>query len=192
MTQEQKTIYINYFDGIDPLRVKFVMAMLAEIVTKEKPDVLYFLFSSGGGSVDAGIVLYNFLKGLPVKIIMHNTGVINSIANVIFLAGKERYAAKHSSFLFHGIAMGFPANPPLSLKQVKEKQSSLLQDESKLVGIISENTSLSESKLRDFFDTGEAVDVNFAKANGVIHEIKEPSIHKDAPLMSININVNTQ
>lgn len=192
MTQEQKTIYINYFDGIDPLRVKFVMAMLAEIVTKEKPDVLYFLFSSGGGSVDAGIVLYNFLKGLPVKIIMHNTGVINSIANVIFLAGKERYAAKHSSFLFHGIAMGFPANTQLSLKQVKEKQSSLLQDESKLVGIISENTSLSESKLRDFFDTGEAVDVNFAKANGVIHEIKEPSIPKDAPLMSININVNTQ
>ena len=186
----EKTTYINYFDGIDPLRVKYLMAMVTEIITREKPDVLYFLFSSGGGSVDAGIVLYNFLKSLPVKVIMHNTGVINSIANVIFLAGKERYAAKHSSFLFHGISMGFAANAQLSLKQVREKESSLKQDESKLTGIISENTKLSEERLKGFFDTGEAVDVNFAKAQGIIHEIAEPHIPKGAAVVSININVN--
>jgi len=68
-----------------------------------KPDVLYFLFSSNGGSVNAGIALYNFLRALPVEIIMHNTGSIDSIATVIFLAADKRYAALHSTFLFHGV-----------------------------------------------------------------------------------------
>ena len=40
---------------------------------------------------------------------MHNIGSIDSIANVIFLAGQKRYAAPNSSFLFHGIVMNFNA-----------------------------------------------------------------------------------
>lgn len=187
-----KVFYINYFDVIDPIRVKMLMAMVTEIVNKERPDVLYFLFASNGGIVDAGIVFYNFLKSLPVKIVMHNTGVIDSIANVIFMAGAERYAAKHSSFLFHGIGAGFDPNVRLTVKQVKERVSGLESDEKKIAGILCENSNLTQEQVSKYFDSGEAVGVDFAKTNGVIHEIKDPSIPKGAPLMTININVNVQ
>lgn len=187
-----KIYYVNYFDVIDPIRVKILMAMITEIVNKERPDVLYFLFASNGGNVDSGIVLYNFLKSLPVKIVMHNTGVIDSIANVIFMAGAERYAAKHSSFLFHGIAAGFQQNAMLTVKQVRERVSGLESDERKIMGILSDNSTLTQDLLTQYFDTGEAVGVDFAKTNGIIHEIKDPSVPKGAPFMTVNINVNVQ
>jgi len=187
-----KVFYINYFDVIDPIRVKVLMAMVTEIVNKEKPDVLYFLFASNGGNVDSGIVLYNFLKSLPVKVVMHNTGVIDSIANVIFMAGSERYAAKHSSFLFHGIGAGFAPNVRLTVKQVRERVSGLESDENKIAGILCENSKLTREQVTKYFDSGEAVSVDFAKTHGVIHEIKDPSVPKGAPLMTVNINVNVQ
>ncbi len=65
------------------------MNFLSDQINKGQKE-FYFLISSPGGSVNDGIVLYNFIKALPAKIIMHNIGVIDSIATVIFLAANER------------------------------------------------------------------------------------------------------
>lgn len=100
---EPKTIYVNFYDSIDPVKAKHIMAFLSEVVSKEQPDNIYCLFSSPGGSVESGIVLYNFIRSLPVELIMHNTGSIDSIANIVFLSANTRYTSVHSSFLFHGI-----------------------------------------------------------------------------------------
>ncbi len=56
------------------------MAVASEIINKQKPDVIYCLFSSHGGQVEAGITLYNFLRSLPVELVMHNTGSTDHIA----------------------------------------------------------------------------------------------------------------
>jgi len=109
----KKTFYVNYCDEINPIKVKAIMAIFSEIIKTEKPDIIYCLFSSGGGNVEPGIALYNFLRALPVELIMHNTGNIDSIANVVFMAADTRYAATHSSFLFHGVNWNFAANTDL-------------------------------------------------------------------------------
>ena len=90
--------YINYFDEINDGKVRGLMALCADILAKVKPTptTFYFAISSPGGGVAAGMTFYNFLRALPVKIIMHNTGSIDSIATVIFLAASERYACSHS------------------------------------------------------------------------------------------------
>ena len=84
-----ETVYVNYFGGIDDAKVKSLMAICADIIAKQKPKRIYFLFSSQGGGVNAGITLHNFLTALPVEIVMHNVGSVESIANVIFLAGAK-------------------------------------------------------------------------------------------------------
>src|SRR6185437_1136583 len=183
-----KTIYINYFDGINETKVKVLMAVCAEILAKQKPDTLYFLFSSNGGSVTAGITLYNFLRALPVEVVMHNTGSIDSIATVIFMAGKKRYAAKHSTFLFHGIATQFGANASLDRCKMEEILSSLTQDENKITGIISGTTQLTAEELKKLYIQGETKDLTFAMDKGIIQEIRDPSIPKDAAIVSLNIN----
>ena len=100
-----KTFYLNFFDHIDPKKTSHLMAVCTEILGKHLPDELYFLFASTGGHVNSGIVLNNFLRSLPVKVTIHNMGVKDSIANIVFTAGATRFAAPHSRFLFHSVVM---------------------------------------------------------------------------------------
>lgn len=182
------TIFINYFDVIDQKKVKGLMAIVSDVIAQMKPNCLYFLISSSGGDVNAGVVLYNFLRALPIEIRMHNTGTIDSIANVIFLAGEKRYASVHSAFLFHGIQMNFPAQVGLSHNQLNEVLSRIQTDESKIRGIITDRTSLTEAEISDLFVQGQSKDPTFAIGKGVIHEIIDASIPKDAPVITVNIN----
>jgi len=182
------TIYVNYFDSINDSKTKALMAICSDIVAKHKPQTIYFLFSSLGGQVNSGITLYNFLRSLPVEIVMHNNGSIDSIANVVFLAASKRYAAKHSSFLFHGINWNFATGASLTYSQLKENLSSFEREEAKIASIIAERTKMTEADIRELFRQGESKDLTFAINKGVIHEIKDPVIPKDAPLITVNLN----
>ncbi|MEH6564485.1 MAG: ATP-dependent Clp protease proteolytic subunit [Halopseudomonas sp.] len=54
-----------------------------------------------GGDCSYGFTLYNFLLALPVPVHTHNLGTVESMGNIIFLAGERRTAAPISKFLFH-------------------------------------------------------------------------------------------
>ncbi|OGU44573.1 MAG: hypothetical protein A2000_05485 [Ignavibacteria bacterium GWB2_36_8] len=184
---EPKTIYINFYDSITPDHVKHIMASLSEIISKEKPDKIYFLFSSCGGSVEAGVVLYNFIRSLPVEIIMHNTGSIDSIANIVFLSANTRFTSDHSSFLFHCIIQPVNANTNLTKSQLQELISGINISENKIASIIAERTKLPLEEIRELFLQGEAKNPTFALQKGIVHEIKNPSIPKGTELLSFNL-----
>ena len=183
-----ETIYVNYFDTIDEAKTKALMGICSDIVAKQKPKTIYFLFSSVGGSVNAGITLYNFLRALPVEIVMHNTGSIDSIANVIFLAAEKRFAATHSTFLFHGISWNFAQAMSLTFSQLQETLSRFKQEEAKIAGIIAERSKLTESEIRELFLQGESKDLKFAVDKGIIQDIRDPAVPKDAPLSTVNLS----
>jgi ATP-dependent protease ClpP protease subunit len=63
-----QTVYISYYDVINDQKTKAVMAVCANVIAQQNPDRLYFLFSSTGGSVDAGVALFNFLRALPMPL----------------------------------------------------------------------------------------------------------------------------
>ncbi len=94
--------YINFSAPIDMKTAQVLMGVLSDQVNKGEKEIC-LLFSSPGGQVNPGVTLYNFLKSLPVKIITHNIGVVDSIGNIVLLGGAKRYAAPNSSFLFHGV-----------------------------------------------------------------------------------------
>ncbi|HKQ39566.1 MAG TPA: ATP-dependent Clp protease proteolytic subunit [Verrucomicrobiae bacterium] len=179
-----ETIYINFHSGINESVVNKLMAAIAEIVGQTKPGCLYFLFSSGGGNVDSGIVLYNFLRALPCKVVMHNTGAIDSIATVIFHAADERYATPHSSFLFHGITWTFGANQTVFKSQLEEIRSGLIECENKIARIISERCKLKEEEIRALFVQGETKNTAFALEKSIIQNICEPKIPANAKFFS--------
>ena len=54
-----------------------------------------------GGECSYGFSLYNFLVSLPVPVKTHNLGTVESMGNIIFLAGELRTACHYSKFLFH-------------------------------------------------------------------------------------------
>jgi ATP-dependent Clp protease, protease subunit len=180
-----KTVFINFFSDINNDTVNNFISLITNIINGQHPEKIYILFSSNGGGVTPGIVLYNFLKSLPCEITIHNTGVVNSIANVIFMAGKHRFTSPHASFLFHGISWG-ATNANLNHKGLLEIKSSLESDQQKMVGIITENSKISKKELENFFEIGQAVDSQFARDHEVVEEIKNPEIGMGATLIQFS------
>lgn len=181
----QESIYLIFHDGITDQSVNRFMDFTSKAIAEYNPKTLYFLFSSGGGSVDSGVALYNYLRSLAQETVMHNIGSIDSIANAVFLAGKKRYASSASAFLLHGISWNFPQASTLSYSQMQETLSRFDAAEQLTAKIIDDETSLTAEEVRDLFRQGQSKDPNFALEKGIIHEIKEPSIPPGAAVHTI-------
>lgn len=181
---QPRTMYVNYYDIINEPKVRNFMAVCAEIIDKMNPERIYFLFASSGGHIDSGIALYNYLRALPVKIAFHNIGAVDSIANVIFLAGEERYATSHATFLMHGVTWNL--NSAFDREALGQINSLAIQAENKIAKIVSERTSLSETDIRSHFAQGDAKDAKFALDKGIIHKIINPTIPPNEKLISLN------
>lgn len=118
-TQDTPQIaYVVFTAEIIPTTVEPLIQTLSGIAQNNIPEV-YMAFSTPGGNVAQGITLYNFLRGVPFKLVIHNIGNVDSIGNAIFLASDTRYACAHSTFMFHGISFNNPAGS-VGEKEVRE------------------------------------------------------------------------
>ena len=95
--------FVSLSADINASTAETLMAVVFQQMT-QGVKIVHLLMSTPGGDVMAGINLYNVLSGLPIHLITHNVGNVDSIGNAIFLAGKERYCCRHSTFMFHGSA----------------------------------------------------------------------------------------
>jgi ATP-dependent Clp protease, protease subunit len=180
--------YINYSDTISDSKVRGLMALCSEILAKvtPTPGTLYFAFSSKGGDVVAGVTLYNFLRALPLQVVMHNIGSVDSIATAIFLAGSVRYACQHSRFLFHGISWTFAQNQALTPSQVREILSGLEQNEDLIRELVVQRSRLGDAEMRTLLQQGETKDPAFALQKGIIDEIRDFSLPIGAKIVTAN------
>ncbi len=184
---EPEYFYLNFSSEISEKSVNALMGACAEIAAKKLAKNIYLMFSSGGGSVEHGITLYNFLKSLPCGLVIHNMGSIQSVATVVFHAAEAdfRFAVPHSTFMFHGIAWHIPSPTALSHAQVEEIKSGLAHSENRFAAIICGRCKLTEGEVRALFVKGKTEDTAFALEKGIIKEVREFSIPKDAPFASI-------
>ena len=119
------TAYISFSAEINQSTSEILLGSIFDHVNKGT-EALYLLFSSSGGGVDQGITIYNLLRGLPVPLTIHNVGSVNSIANVIFLAGKKRIACQHSTFMFHGVGFNVKGEMRIEEKFLRDKAGGLI------------------------------------------------------------------
>jgi ATP-dependent protease ClpP protease subunit len=185
-----KPVYINFAGQINEAVAMKFMTAVTEVIKLDGPDCLYFLFSSPGGDVNAGVAIYNFLRALPVpRIVMHNTATIDSVANVIFHAADERFAAPHSTFHFHGVGLNLNGtNPSLNHSQIRELQSQVAALETKIANILSSRCQLTLAELQNLFLHGQSVDTAFALEKGVIQAVNQPIIPANTKFYSLNFS----
>lgn len=183
------TICLVYHDEINIEKTKALMEICSRALAEYTPNTIYFQFSSGGGHVDSAITLYNFLKSLPCEIIMHNTGSIDSAANVVFMAGDKRYAVAHTSFLFHGVGYTF-GQQGLTRAQINEGLSVVDTAEEKIAGILAAHTQLSAGEIKELFIEGKSQSATFAKQKGVISELREVILPEGTPIYTVNTSTS--
>ncbi len=177
-------IYIKFSSPINQQTSQNLMNFLSTQVNTGQKE-FYFLISSPGGSVNDGIVLYNFIRAVPAKVIMHNIGAIDSIATVIFLSANERYCNPHSSFLFHGVGIDITQGHRVDEKILKEQLVMIERDQNNISNIISERTKLKEVDIKEMFFRAKTKNPEEAKEMGIVSEIKEAKIPEGSQIISL-------
>lgn len=178
------TVYISFSAEIVPHTTESLITVLGQ-QANNKVDEVYLMLSTPGGNVREGLNLYNVLKAFPFKLITHNVGMVDSIGNAVFLAGDERYACPHSSFMFHGVGFTVRGEQRLEEKFLRERLDSIMQDQRSIGSIIGERTNLDEEQILDLFREARTKDTDFALSVGIIHEIREVQIPPGNPVISL-------
>lgn len=167
--------YLSFSADIDRQTVQ----MLIQVMSKYQNDgvqEVYFMLSTTGGETQAGIHLYNFLRGLPIRLTFHNVGYVNSVGNVIFLAGDSRYANANATFMFHGVGFTLSQGQRFQEQQLRERLDSVLRDQGRLGQIIHERTELDEQAVAELFTKAETKDATWAAEHGLINETRDLQI----------------
>lgn len=173
-------------DQITPESSHNLMQMIKVAVFDCKSTQITIAISSPGGSVPDGVALFNFLRSLKhVNIVTHNIGRADSIANIIFLSGDERYACQGTSFLFHGVTYNL-AQASFTYSKFAEVQKQFKADEDLLVDIIAANTNLTPENLINWFAEGETLRASEAVQWGVIDEVKEFTVPTNSVLVVLD------
>ena len=180
-----KQLYIFYTANVDPTTANKLRATIAAALEQGFDDII-FLVSSGGGNVYEGLATAAFIKALEVQTTMHNIGQIDSVANVIFAAGKTRYATKNSSFMYHGVATHFQKDENLIESQVKERYEGLMRHRQDIVKNYSAYTGLPLADVEKMMvDGGNILSSTEALEKRIISGIKEPIIPIGSKVVTI-------
>lgn len=146
---KQRKLYLNAEITTDVTGdiIRHIFQMNAEDrdipVEKRKPIILYI--SSPGGDVDAGFGLIDAIEASVTPVLTVNTGFTYSMAFLIFLAGKTRYAMKNARFLMHD-GSSFAYNSTSKLQDQMEFQRVV---EKRIMDYVVSHSALSSEEYRE-------------------------------------------
>lgn len=183
-----KRVYVSFSADVNPTTTEGLLAVCANLANQRVAEV-YLLLSTPGGQVMNGMNAYNVLRGMPFKLITHNVGNVDSIGNVLFLAGQERYATANATFMFHGVATGFPASPAVTFveqKVLRERLDSVRSDNGRIAAVIAERASFHNGReISRLFLEARTKDAVYAKEKGIVHDIRDVQIAPGAPVQQL-------
>lgn len=177
-------VFISFSSLVDPNTSQQLIAACATQANAGVDEVVLVL-STPGGQVDPGIMVYNVLRALPIKLTTFNVGAVNSIGNAIFLAGQERYAAPGTTFLFHGVGVDINGKVRLEEKNLTETLQGVQVGQQKIGDIICGRTSIQPEEAKTLFYRQETKDTDFALNKGIIHDVRPLAIPKGATFLQL-------
>ena len=181
-----KTAYVAFSAEIDVTTAEQLINTMMNCAGQGYEEV-HLLLSTPGGSVMYGINIYNVLRAMPYRLITHNVGNVDSIGNAIFLAGDQRFACEHSTFMFHGV--GFSGDgQQFNAKSAKERLDALIADEARIASVVSDRSNLTTNEVRNFYEEARTMTAHEAAAAGIVHDVKDAVIPAGADVATLVFN----
>lgn len=181
----EQVTYVSFSAEINQQTTEALLAVCADLANKGA-DVVYLLLSTPGGSVLNGMTLYNMLRAMPFKLVTHNVGAVNSIGNVIFLAGEERYTVPNATFMFHGVGFDITQPTRFEEKLLRERLDGIETDQRKIAAVIEERANFGDDKeIAALFLQAATKDPAYALERGIVHDVREVQVPRGAPLVQL-------
>jgi ATP-dependent Clp protease protease subunit len=184
LQQPPPLAFVTFSAEINQNTTESLIAAMTNLVNQGVQEI-HLLLSTPGGGVTNGLNLYNVLTGLPVRLITHNVGVVNSIGNAVFLAGNPRYAVPETTFMFHGVGMDVNQAARFEEKQLRELLGNILTEQGKIAAVVEKRTKLTERQVKALFTKAQTKDTAFAIGAGIIDEIRDVQIPPGSPVVSL-------
>lgn len=131
---------IGSFDDTIGVELKDIIMQV-----KAQPEATAFdvLISSPGGVVDVGFDIYDYLKSLDVPIHTIGSGLVASIATVIFMAGSRRTLKPSTDFLIHLPSGGVEG----TAEDIKAYQKEVESTEKRIIDFYKKTTGLTDAEI---------------------------------------------
>ena len=177
-------VYVIFTGAINQSTAEALIGAMSDLANLQVKRV-HMALSTPGGSVSSGIALYNVLRGLPFELITYNIGNVDSIGNVVYLAGIRRYTDPHATFMFHGVSLSIEEESRMDEKSLKELLDSVLSDQARIGSIIARRSNRDDGFVAELFSMQQTMDAAWAVANGIAHDIREFNAPAGSPILSI-------
>jgi ATP-dependent Clp protease, protease subunit len=157
---------------------------MAALANDGVPEV-QLLLSTPGGAMMNGMNLYNVLRAMPFHLVTHNVANVDSVGNVVFLAGDTRYACPYSTFMFHGVGFDMAEGTRLEEKLLREHLGGVLAEQTRMAGIMGERSKLATEEIESLFLETQTKDAAYAVRAGIVDEIRDVEIPPGSPVFSL-------
>lgn len=138
------TIYINGQIGSTPDQKGVELIDIIQQVKAQTGSLSFRVhINSEGGVVDTGFDIFNYLKSLQVPITTIGSGLVASIATVVFMAGDTRVLTAGTAFMIHSPMGGIDG----TADQIEEYAQGVRDCESKLIKFYTQQTGLNTEAL---------------------------------------------
>ena len=176
-------IYITGLIGDMPLEKG---VELIDIITqvKKQPEATSFNvhINSEGGVVDTGFDIYNYLKSLNLPLKTIGSGLVASIATVIFMAGDTRVLRENTNFMIH-LPMGGVDG---TADEIEDYAKEVRTVEDRLVKFYSEKVNIDKEAIRPLLKNETWLDGVKALELGFSNQTDLPMVAK----AYLNLNTN--
>ena len=164
---KERIIFLG--DVIDDHLANTVIAQLLFLESENKDKDIKLYINSPGGSVTAGLAIYDTMQYIKPDVVTICVGLAGSMAAVLLAAGKKgkRFALPNSEVMLHQV-MGGAEGQAIDIKIRAEH---ILKVREKINKILSYHTGQPLSKIEKDTDREFYMSAEEAKAYGIIDEI---------------------
>ncbi len=164
---EDRIIFLT--GEIDDNTANIVIAQLIYLEGKNPDKDIFFYINSPGGSVSAGMAIYDTMKYIKCDVSTICIGLAASMGAFLLSSGTKgkRYALPNSEIMIHqplGGAQGQASDIEIQAKHIKNTKN-------KLNKILSENTGKAVKEIEKDTDRDNYMSAEEAKKYGLIDEI---------------------
>lgn len=141
------------------------------ILAKESTEPINIYINSGGGSVNAGLLIYDVIQSIQSRVNIYVTGMAASMAAVLACCGEKgrRYILPHSQCMIHEpLINGGVGGSTSAIRNISE---SLLKTRELTNGIIAKHTGKSMEEVEQACSYDHYLDAEEAVEFGLVDEI---------------------
>ena len=160
---------IVFVGQIDDHIANLVIAQLLFLQMEDSKKDINIYINSPGGSVTAGLAVYDTMQFLTCDVTTYCLGMAASMAAVLLCAGTKgkRFALPNSDIMIHQVSGGAQG----AASDVERQVDYMFKLKKRLIRIMAQHTGKSEEQVRIDSDRDYYMSADEAKAYGLVDEV---------------------